>query len=98
MKVGIFVGICSAKPWHGPACGRSGRSQPLRLLKQRLFPASLLSDVDGANERLPGIGRFATVRPGRGYPDARRQRMATVAANRAARRSDLTRWSDASTA
>ena len=59
MRVGIFVGICSAKPWHSPACGRSGRSQPLRLLKQRSFPASLLSDVDGANERLPGIPESA---------------------------------------
>ena len=38
-----------------------------------------------------------TVRPGRGCPDARRQRMATVAGNRAARHSNLTRWSDAST-
>ena len=45
-------GICSAKPWIRPARGRSGRSQPPRLLKQRLCPASPHSDVHGLNERV----------------------------------------------
>ena len=44
--------ICSAKPWNRPARGRSGRSQPPRLLKQRSFSNSPHSDLHGLNERV----------------------------------------------
>ena len=44
--------ICSAKLWNRLARGRSGRSPPPRLLKQRSFPVSPHSDVHGLNERV----------------------------------------------
>ena len=53
--------ICSAKPWNRPARGRSGRSQPPRLLKQRSFPASSHSDVGR-----PRFERTVTYHPAQG--------------------------------
>ena len=99
-KIRIVVSGLRGEESIAALCRREGIAEGLYYSWSKEFLEAGKKRLAGNTGRQATSGEvkgLVTVRPGRGCPDARRQRMATVAGNRAARHSNLTRWSDAST-